>query len=98
MVTINWTFEAVRWLEEIHEYISRDNRNAAQKVIHGIYEKVQSLKKFPELGYRYQNEKEGEIRILLFGHYRIAYLIKTGNQIDILGVFHDALDIEQYLM
>lgn len=98
MVKINWTFEAVQWLEDIHEYISRDKPNAARQVITGIYDKVQSLTKYPELGYRYKNGKEGEIRILLFGHYRIAYLIKTDNQIDILGVFHDALDMEQYLI
>jgi len=34
---------------------------------------------------------------LLYGHYRIAYLIKDKNNIDILGVFHGALAIERYL-
>ena len=38
------------------------------------------------------------IRILLFGHYRIAYLIKQDGNIDILGVFHGALDIERYFL
>jgi len=40
--------------------------------------------------------QEGEIRILLYGHYRIAYII-TDDFIDILGVFHGALQIERYL-
>ncbi|MBI5506369.1 MAG: type II toxin-antitoxin system RelE/ParE family toxin, partial [Deltaproteobacteria bacterium] len=30
------------------------------------------------------------------GHYRIAYLIKPDGSIDILGVFHGALDIERF--
>jgi len=34
---------------------------------------------------------------LLFGHYRIAYLIKNEETIDILGVFHGALNLENYL-
>lgn len=34
--------------------------------------------------------------ILLFGHYRIAYLIRTDDLIEILGVFHTALDIDRY--
>ncbi len=37
------------------------------------------------------------MRILLYGHYRIAYLIKDENTIDILGVFNGALDIERFL-
>jgi hypothetical protein len=32
------------------------------------------------------------------GHYRIAYLIKSDTSIDALGVFHDALNIERYLL
>ena len=42
-------------------------------------------------------EADGEIRILLYGHYRIAYLLKSESSIDILGVFHGALDIDRYL-
>jgi len=36
------------------------------------------------------------IEILLYGHYRITYLVKNGGDIDILGVFHGALDISKY--
>jgi len=39
----------------------------------------------------------GEIRILLFGHYKIAYLIKTTENIDILGVFHGSFDIDRFI-
>ena len=41
---------------------------------------------------------EREVRILLYGHYRIAYLVKSAEEIDILGVFHGALDIRRYLL
>jgi len=40
------------------------------------------------------------VRILIHGHYRIAYLIKNDGNIDVLGVFHGvfhgALDISRY--
>jgi len=49
MAKVNWTEEAVRWLQEIRDYIAQDNPDAA------------------------------------------------GGQIDILGIFHDALDIDRYL-
>ena len=63
----------------------------------GIYGKAQILKDFPEIGYKYRSEPDGEIRILLYGHYRITYLIKGMESIEILGIFHNALEIDKYL-
>jgi toxin ParE1/3/4 len=98
MVEIRWTSEAEKWLRDIYDYIARDNPIAAQKVVTQIYQKAENLKDFPEIGYRYRDETDGEIRILLYGHYRIAYFInKTENSVDIIGVFHGSLDIERYL-
>lgn len=97
MAKIRWTSEAERWLREIHDYIAQDNKNAAQRLIDGIYKKAQILKDFPEIGYKYRSEPEGDIRILLYGHYRITYLIRSKELIDILGVFHGAMEIERYL-
>ena len=97
MAEIRWTEEAHLWLRDIYDYIAADNREAAKKVISGIYEKVQVLGRFPEIGHTYRTEADGEIRILLYGHYRIAYLLRSSSRIDILGVFHGALDIDRYL-
>ena len=97
MATLNWTHEAEKWLKDIHAYIALDSPNTANQVITAIYRKAQILKDFPEIGYLYRTEPEGDIRILLYGHYRIAYLIKDRQQIDILGVFHGALEIENYI-
>lgn len=97
MAKLRWTREAELWLKDIREYIARDNPGAAQKVIADIYDKAQLLRDFPELGQKYRSEPEGDIRILLYGHYRIVYLIRAEGYIDILGIFHGALDIERYL-
>lgn len=51
----------------------------------------------PERGYRYHERPDQTIRILLYGHYRIAYLVRDQGDIDILGVFHGALSIDRYL-
>ncbi len=98
MAEIKWTDEAEKWLKDIYDYIANDNPNAALEVVSGIYKKVQILKDFSEIGYKYRSEKEGDIRILLYGHYRIAYLINNEKQIDILGIFHGSLNIEKYLI
>ncbi len=97
MVEIHWTNEAELWLKDIHDYIALDKKSIAKKVVTEIYNKVQILQSYPRIGYEYENDENKEIRVLLYGHYRIAYLIKDENTIDILGVFHGALDIERYL-
>lgn len=38
-----------------------------------------------------------EVRILLYGHYRIAYLVEKERDVELLGIFHGALDIDRYL-
>jgi plasmid stabilization system protein ParE len=76
MAELRWTREAEQWLQDIYEYIAIDNPVAAKRVIAGIYDKAQLLRQFPELGQKYRSEPEGDIRIVLYGHYRIVYLIR----------------------
>jgi plasmid stabilization system protein ParE len=58
MAEIRWTEEAAIWLEDIHKYIAKDNPEATGRVVEGIYEKVQILSRFPEIGYHYRKEPE----------------------------------------
>jgi plasmid stabilization system protein ParE len=95
MAKITWTAEAQRWLEDIFEYVAPDNPDAAARTIDGIFERAQDLATFPEIGYRYAASSRS-VRILLYGHYRITYLIKDDGNVDILGVFHGSLDITRY--
>lgn len=95
MGRISWTLEAQRWLEDIFEYISTENPDAASQTVLGIYARAQVLKDHPEIGHRYLASGR-HVRILLYGHYRIAYLVQDNGDIDILGVFHGALDIGRY--
>ncbi|MFA5910311.1 MAG: type II toxin-antitoxin system RelE/ParE family toxin [Vicinamibacterales bacterium] len=95
MAEIAWTAEAQRWLKDIHEYIATDNPDAAHRTVSAIHERAQILLTFPQVGHRYRDDRD--IRILLYGHYRIAYLIKPNRDIDVLGVFHGSLEIERYL-
>jgi toxin ParE1/3/4 len=95
---IKWTREAQVWLRDIFSYIATDNPDAAQRTVAGIVARVQLLKDHPRLGHRYEAETTREVRILLYGHYRIAYLIKSDDNIDILGIFHGALSFDRYLL
>lgn len=95
MGNLNWTSESIRWLSDIFEYINAENPIAAQAVVSGIYQRAQVLLSHPEIGHRYQSSSR-RVRILMYGHYRIAYLIRPDSDIDILGVFHGSLDINRY--
>ncbi len=95
MARLIWTNESKRWLGDIYDYIALDNPDAAVSVVSGIYERAQSLLHFPGSGYRWHSSSK-EVRVLLFGHYRIAYAIEA-TDIIVIGVFHGALAIERYL-
>ena len=97
MAKINWTEEAEDWLKNIHDYIAQDNKDAAIRVVRSIYQRVEVLSEFPLVGQRLLDWPDRHIRVLLYGHYRIAYLTKDDGTIDILGVFHGALDLDKYL-
>jgi len=97
MAQIRWTEEASDRLRQIHDYIFEDDPNAAYSVVHGIYEKIQILSDFPKIGHLYRMDGEKEIRTLLYGHYRIAYLILDENIIEILGVAHGSMPINHWL-
>ncbi len=96
MAEIRWTYEAELWLKDIYDYIALDNSKAAEQVIDGIYNAAQVLKDHPEIGHKYRTPEMNDVRILQYGHYRITYALLK-ERIDILGVFHGALDIDKYL-
>jgi plasmid stabilization system protein ParE len=97
VATLGWTEEAERWLLKIHDYIAKDSPANAFNVVQTIYSKAQILGRFPELGYVYRSPSGREVRILLWGHYRIVYHRLSADAVEILGVFHGAMELDQYL-
>ncbi len=95
MAEINWTAEQLCDRCGIFTTISHKTSQLRPQM---LFPEFMLLRDFPEIGYVYRKEIDGDIRILLYGHYRIAYLIKSMERIDILGVFHGTLDIERLLM
>jgi Plasmid stabilisation system protein. len=79
MASLRWTTEALEWLEDIYRYIAADNRSAAVTVMAGIVAKAELLRDFPDIGTRLRVVPEGEVRMVLYGHYRIADLHRKGH-------------------
>ncbi len=97
MAAVIWTQEAIDRLRDVHEYISRDSATAADSVVDAIFMKANLLASHPRLGQRYELISDREVREVIYGHYRIPYLIVDETRIEILGVFHGAMGIDRYL-
>ena len=66
---------------ELHE-----EEETALRVVKDIHARTKSLSTFPERGYRYSGV-DRDVRILLWGHDRIAYLVREFGDVDVLGIF-----------
>lgn len=91
---IEWSEPAVTDLENIREYIGKDSEYYAARFISRIIVAVERLIPSPEMGRRVPEaeEKEGNIRELLFRNYRIMYRAEP-QRILVLTIIHSARDV-----
>jgi toxin ParE1/3/4 len=81
-----WTKEALLRLQEIEEYISKDNPIAAIEFVDKLISVTESVIHNTEIGRIVPELSIENIREILHKNYRIVYLVKK-NSIDILTVF-----------
>ena len=93
---IFWTKEALLRLQEIEEYISRDNPIGAIEFVDKLITVAETIIDNPKKGRIVPELSFENIRELLYQNYRIVYLVKK-NSIDILTVFegHQLLKKEE---
>ena len=91
-----WTKEALLRLQEIEEYISRDNPVVAMEFVDKLISVAETIINYPEKGRIVPELSLENIRELVHKNYRIVYLVKK-NSIDILTVFegHQLLKKEE---
>ena len=97
MGNVRWSPTALFWLREIRSYIARDNPDAARRTVRGIVERLEVLERFPEIGQLHETRSGRPYRVLLYGHYRIAYRVVEEGTVELIGIFHGALDIKRFL-
>ncbi len=80
-------------LDQIFDYILRDNQTKALEILDEIDDKVSKLANFPELGKQPEDEKLKTFgyRVLVIRNYLVFYII-TGNIIEIHRILHSSLD------
>lgn len=97
-MNIYWPKESLLNLQEIEDFISQVNSNAAIKLTDKLITFIEDLIDFPEKGRIVPELSIGQIREILHKNYRIVYLVKK-NSINILTVFegHKLLDAENFV-
>jgi toxin ParE1/3/4 len=91
-----WTKEALLRLQEIEEYISKENPVAAAGFTDKLISAAETIIDFPEKGRIVPELSLENIRELIHKNYRIVYLVKK-KSVDILTVFegHQLLKKEE---
>jgi len=85
---VRYTPAALAHLSEIGEYIDKDNREAARRVIHAIRQAVALLQANPNMGRRGHLDGTRELVIPRL-HYYVAYRL-TETAVEIFAVIHTA--------
>ncbi len=85
---LRWTAPALRDLEEIGDYIARDNPASAGRVVSVILDQAEGLTTHPHLGRagRVPNTRE---RVIADTPYLVPYRVR-GEDVEILAVLHGA--------
>ena len=81
-----WTHEALKRLQGVKKYISKDNPDRASQFIQLIIDRAEIIPLNPHLGRIVPELSNPEIRILIYMNYRIVYR-KSKKSIEILTVF-----------
>lgn len=89
---IEWSEPAMLDMAALRSYIAEDSPFRAKLFIQRLFEHVDHLKSFPELGRVVRESNMPDVRELVYQGYRIIYRLSE-NRIDILTVLHGSRDL-----
>ena len=91
MAEVIWSPSALRDVEDIAEFISRDSPEQAALFVERLIEKTDPLMDCPLSGRVIPEIGKEKTREIIYGSYRIMYLIE-GEEVWITGIIHGARD------
>lgn len=87
MAKVKWSKDSIEDLKEICKFISLDSPYYAKVFSDRVFEMVEHLELFPEIGRRVPESDDPKVRELIYKGYRIIYQIK-GDCLEIITVIH----------
>lgn len=97
MAQIIWTEAALSDLNDIAEYIALDNPKAAQKLVQRIFERVEDLEQFPEVGRKPPELENSRYRELIINPCRIFYR-QEADKVYLIYVMRAERQLRTYLI
>jgi addiction module RelE/StbE family toxin len=94
-IKLTWSLEAKADLKGIKRFISRDAPKRAREFIRRLKAHAKRLEAFPESGQAVEELQNPSIREIVFGNYRIIYLL-TAKKIEVLTVCHGARLLDEH--
>ena len=88
---VKWSVPARNDLKQIHDYIAKDSKYYARKVIQEIIAKTETLTELPEIGRMVPEISDQNVRELIVYSYRLIYEISAAG-IEILAIIHGRRD------
>jgi toxin ParE1/3/4 len=76
MAKIIWTEPALGYLNAIADYIAKNNPDAANRLVRRVFESVDLLEQFPELGRRVPEMRKSGHREMIVSPCRIIYRVE----------------------
>ena len=92
---LTWSEEALEDIDSIAAYIEKDSPVYAKAVVSKLFEKVEILTNFPELGRVVPEINNENIRELFIYSYRLVYKT-TSDAIMIIAVIHGKRLLENH--
>jgi toxin ParE1/3/4 len=86
VIQLWWSFQALRDLEAIREYIAADSPRYSDLVVERIITAVERLRSFPESGRVVPERGDPQIREVIVKPYRVVYRHREG-EVEIATVF-----------
>lgn len=87
---------ASRDLQAIHDYIAKDNPDAAGRFLNRLDERFSMLSKHPGIG-KMRNELQPGVRCCAEGNYLIVYRLVDDHTVEVARVLHTKCNIRKVL-
>jgi len=95
MIEIKWSDPALDDMVNIRDYIAKDSTFYARRFIERIFDHVEKLADFPEIGRHVPEANDiKHVRELIFQGYRILYLLSP-EHVSIITVIHGSKNLSQ---
>jgi len=90
MAELIWAPSALKAIDEIAKYISKDSLSAAKNLVRSFFEQSEILIKHPHFGKPVPELHDKSYREILVSSYRIIYQVFSEDEIYVVTVHHHA--------